>query len=78
MATETKDLNLLKQNYQDALDRWITTIQCLKEMLADTGHSARAEDDWKQAHFAQKEAQEAVKKAREEYEEGVQQANFGF
>lgn len=78
MATETKDLDLLKQNYQAALDRCIASIQGLKEVLAKTGYSARAEDDWEHAHFAVKEAQEEAKKAREDYEAGIREANFGF
>jgi hypothetical protein len=50
----------------------------LQELLAQTTHSARSEDLWKQADFEQDEAQKAVKKARQAYEDAVRAANFGF
>ena len=72
------ELDDLKLNFQRALERWVRSIQRLQEVLAQTSHSARAEDIWKQADFEQEDAQKGAKDAREAYEDAVRKANFGF
>jgi len=75
---ESPDLNSLKLAFQNALQRWIATIQKWQELLASTSHSARAEDVWKQADFEQEDARKAVQDAKDAYEDAVRKANFGF
>jgi len=72
------ELDNLKLDFEHALQRWNASIQRLQELLAHSTHSARSEDSWKQADFEQEDAQAAVKKARQAYEDAVRQANFGF
>lgn len=75
---QSTELDQLKLNFEDALQRWIASIECFREVLAASTHSARSEDMWRQAASEQEDAQAAVKKSREAYEEAVRQANFGF
>ena len=75
---ETAELDDLKLNFQRALERWILSVQRLQQVLAETSHSARSEDVWREADFEQEEAQQAAKTARQAYEEAVRKANFGF
>jgi hypothetical protein len=75
---DVSELDNLKLNFQRALERWVRSIERLREVLAETSHSARSEDIWRQADFEQDEAQKAVKDAREAYETAVRKANFGF
>jgi hypothetical protein len=75
---ETVELDGLKLSFERALERWVRSIQRLQEVLAETSHSARSEDIWRQADFEQDEAQKADKDAREAYETAVRKANFGF
>lgn len=75
---ELAELDELKLNFERALERWVRSIQRLQELLAETSHSAKAEDVWRQADFEQEEAQKAVKAARQAYEDAVRSANFGF
>jgi CHASE3 domain sensor protein len=75
---EISELDDLKLNFQRALEQWVRSIERLREVLAETSHSARSEDIWRQADFEQDEAQKAVKDAREAYETAVRKANFGF
>ena len=75
---DTAELDDLKLNFERALDRWIRSIQHLQHVLAETSHSARSEDVWREADFEQEDAQKAVKAARQTYEDAVRKANFGF
>lgn len=75
---ETAELDNLKLNFERALERWLRSIQRLQQVLAETSHSARSEDIWRQADFEQEEAQGAAKEAQAAYEEAVRKANFGF
>ena len=75
---EYPELDRLKSNFEAALQRWIAAIQREQELLASTTHSARSEDVWRQADFGQEEAQNAAKKAKQEYEDAVRKANFDF
>ena len=75
---ETAELDDLKLNFQRALERWTLSIQRLQQVLAQTSHSARSEDVWREADFEQDDAQKAAKNARQAYEEAVRKANFGF
>lgn len=75
---QTTELDGLKLNFENALQRWIVSIERFREVLAASTHSARSEDIWREADSEQEDAQTAVKKAREAYEEAVRKANFGF
>jgi hypothetical protein len=75
---EISELDDLKLNYGRALERWVRSIDRLREVLAETSHSARSEDIWRQADFEQDEAQKAVKDARQAYEAAIRKANFDF
>jgi hypothetical protein len=66
---ESAELDKLKLDFENALQRWVLSIQHLQEVLAKTTHSARSEDVWEQADFEQDDAQKAVKKARQAYED---------
>ena len=75
---EIAELDDLKLKFQRTLERWIRSIQRLQQVLAETSHSARSEDIWRQADFEQEDAQKAVKEARQAYEDAVRKTNFGF
>jgi hypothetical protein len=75
---EAAELDDLKLNFQSPLERWVRSIQRLQDLLAETSHSAKSEDLWREADFEQEEAQKAVEDRRQAYEEGVRVANFGF
>jgi hypothetical protein len=75
---ESQELDRLRSNFEQALQRWVAAIQREQELLRTTTHSARSEDIWQQADFDQEDAQSAAKKAKQEYEDAVRQANFGF
>lgn len=75
---DTAELDNLKLNFERALARWATSIQRLQQVLAQTSHSARSEDVWREADFEQEDAQKAVKDARAAYEDAVRKANFDF
>jgi hypothetical protein len=75
---DTSTLNDLKGRFESALQVWILKIQRLQEILRTTTHSARSEDIWEQADLDLTDAEDAVRKARQDYEEAVRKANFGF
>jgi hypothetical protein len=74
----SEELDRLRSNFEHALQVWVAAIQREQELLATTTHSARSEDIWRQADFEQEDAQSAAKKAKQEYEDAVRKANFGF
>lgn len=73
---ETAELDNLKLNFQRALEGWVCSIQRLQEVLTETSHSVRSEDIWRQADFAQEDAQKTVKDARQAYEDAVRKGEF--
>lgn len=75
---EYPELDRLRSNFEHALQRWVAAIQREQELLATSTHSARSEDVWREADFEQEDAQKAVKKAKQEYEDAVRQADFDF
>jgi len=75
---EYPELDRLRSNFEHALQRWIAAIRREQDLLATTTHSARSEDVWRQTDFEQEDAQNAAKKAKQEYEDAVRQANFDF
>lgn len=75
---DLRELDDLKQNFENALQHWIKMIQRLEHILANTSHSARSETVWEKADFDLDDAQNKVKEAKKAYEDAVREANFGF
>ena len=75
---ESNNLDQLKQNYEDAIQAWITSIQLLQKQVTGSTHAAWSEDVWEKANFNQEHAQTEVKEAKKEYEQALRHANFGL
>jgi ABC-type oligopeptide transport system substrate-binding subunit len=75
---ETQDLDLLKTSFEVALGKWIGELKRQQMLLAESTHSTRSEDAWKNADFDQEVAQKATQRAKKEYEDALRELNFGF
>jgi hypothetical protein len=74
---ENAELDQLRQAYKDAVDKWIMAIRD-EEALATTDHSVHAWDLWENAGFAEEEARGKVQAAKEQYEGGLREADYGI
>ena len=74
---ENADLDRLRFNYKEAVDRWIAAIRA-EEDLATPDHSMVATEDWDRANFTEQDAREVAKAAREEYAGALRQVLFNF
>ena len=71
------ELDRLRQEYKDAVDRWVTAIR-QEEALATPDYSVHAWDVWENAGFAEEEAREKAQAAKELYEGGLREADYGI
>lgn len=71
------ELNSLRQAYKDAVDKWITAIR-EAEALATPNHSVHSWDLWEKAGFAEADAREKAQAAKEHYEDGLREADYGI
>ena len=74
---ENADLDRLRFNYKEAVDRWIAAIRA-EEDLATPDHSMVAVEDWDRANFTEQDAREVAKAARQEYADALRQVLFNF
>ena len=70
-------LDELQEAYKHAVDEWVDAIR-LEEALATPDHSEVAMERWDQAGFAEQDAQEKAKQARDEYKDALRKVNYGF
>ena len=74
---DNAELDRRRQAYKDAVDKWVAAIR-EEEALATPDHSVHAWDLWEQAGFAEEEARDAAQDAKEEYEDGLREADYGI
>ena len=74
---ENSNLDELRQAYKHAVDEWVDAIRT-EEALATADHSEVAMERWDQAGFAEQDAQEKAKQARDEYKDALRKVNYGF
>jgi hypothetical protein len=74
---ENADLDRLRLNYKEAVDRWVAAIRT-EEDLATPDHSMIASEDWDRANFAEQDARDAAEKARQEYADALRQVLYNF
>jgi hypothetical protein len=77
LLMDNAELDRLRQGYKDAVDKWIAAIR-EEEALATPDHSVHAWDLWERAGFAEEEARDKVQAAKQEYEEGLREADYGI
>jgi hypothetical protein len=70
-------LEELREAYKQATDEWVIAIRA-EESLATPDHSMVAMEHWDQAEFREKEAQEKVKIARNQYKDALRRINYGI
>ena len=74
---DNAELDRRTQVYKDAVDNWITAIRA-EEALATPDHSIHAWDLWEKAGFAEEEARHRALTAKEHYEDGLREADYGI
>jgi hypothetical protein len=74
---DNSKLDELQQAYKRAVDQWVIAIRA-EEALATPDHSEVAMEHWDSATFAEQDAQEKAKKARDEYKDALRKVNYGF
>jgi hypothetical protein len=75
LLMDNAELDRLRQTYKDAVEKWITAIR-EEEALVTPDHSVQAWDLWEQAGFAEEEAREKAKAAKEQYEDALRQVDY--
>jgi hypothetical protein len=71
------DLDQLRIDYKNAVDKWIDTIRA-QESLATSDHSMIAMEQWDAAHFREQDAHTKFTEAREAYKDGLRGVNYGI
>jgi Tfp pilus assembly protein PilN len=74
---ENADLDRLRLNYKEAVNRWVAAIRA-EENLATPDHSEIAVEAWDQANFTEQDARSVAKTARQEYADALRQVLFNF
>jgi hypothetical protein len=74
---ENAELDKLRFNYKAAVERWIAAIR-EEENLATVDHSMIAVEDWDRANFAEEDARNIAKAARQEYSNALRQVLYNF
>jgi hypothetical protein len=77
MSGEHPELDELQSAYKSAVDIWISSIR-KEEALASVNHSVADLDQWEKAHFEEEKMRNAVKTAKEKYEDALRAKFFGF
>ena len=77
MDTEHPELDQLQSAYKTAVEAWISSIR-KEEALASANHSMIEIDQWERAHLDEDEMRNAVKAAKENYEDALRTKFFGF
>jgi hypothetical protein len=74
---ENAELDKLRLKYKSAVERWVEAIRA-EENLATADHSMVAAENWDQANFAEQDAREIAKAARQEYADALRQVLYNF
>jgi hypothetical protein len=74
---ENPDLDRLRFNYKEAVDKWVAAIRA-EEDLATPDHSMTAKEEWERANFTEEDARSAAKSARDEYQDALRQVLYNF
>ena len=75
--TDIAELDRLRQEYKDAVERWIAAIRN-EENLATPDHGIPAVDVWEHAGFDEEEARDKANEARQSYEDAIRKVDFNF
>lgn len=74
---ENAELDQLRSRYKAAVERWIAAIR-EEENLATPNHSMVAVEQWDQANFAEQDARDIAKAARQEYADALREVLYNF
>jgi hypothetical protein len=74
---DTSTLDALRLAYKKATDQWVAAVRA-EEALATPDHSVVAWEHWDTAHFAEEDARNKAKAARDAYKDALRGANEGF
>jgi len=74
---DNAELDCRRAVYKEAVEKWITAIR-EEEGLATPDHSVHAWDLWQQAGFAEEEARKIALAAKQQYESGLREADYGI
>jgi hypothetical protein len=74
---DNTELDRLRQAYKDAVERWIAAIR-QQEALATPDHSVHAWEIWERAGFAEEDARKNALTAKQQYEGGLREADYGI
>jgi hypothetical protein len=74
---DNAELDKLRFNYKAAVDRWIAAIRA-EEDLATPDHSMIAVEQWDLTNFAEQDARDVAKAARQEYADALRQVLYNF
>ena len=74
---ENAELDKLRFQYKAAVERWIAAIR-EEENLATPDHSTIAVEEWDRANFAEKDARDIAKAARQEYADALREVLYNF
>ena len=77
MSSEHPELDELQAAYKAAVESWISAIRN-EEALVSANHSMAEIDRWEQAHLDEDDMRNAVKAAKENYEDALRAEFFGF
>ena len=77
MSSEHPELDELQAAYKTAVESWISAIRN-EEALVSANHSMAEIDRWEQAHLDEDDMRNAVKAAKENYEDALRAKFFGF
>jgi hypothetical protein len=77
ITMDTATLDSLRSAYKQTTDTWIASIHA-EENLATADHSIVAWEHWDAAHFAEEDARNLAKQARDAYKAGLREANIGI
>jgi len=77
MENETAELDRLQAAYKAAVEEWVVAIR-KEEALASVNHEIADVDAWEAAHFEEDDLRNAVKAAKENYEDALRAKFFGF
>jgi hypothetical protein len=74
---ENSELDALRFKYKAAVERWIAAIRA-EEDLATPDHSMVASEKWDLSNFAEQDARDVAKAARQEYADALRQVLYNF
>lgn len=74
---DNAELDQRRQAYKDAVEKWVSAIR-EEELLATPDHSVHAWDLWGKAGFREEDARKRALAAKQEYEDGLREADYGI